>query len=89
MSIFVMHAHKNLADIQEMPPPYHVGQPISTPNDIVKKDEAGYPPQEAGYPIGLGPTQNFLQQGYYPAPQQGYPLQPCPQVSEKLSYKTN
>ena len=80
-----------LANIQEMPPPYHAyaGQPISTPIDV-KKDEAGYPPQVAGYPTGLGPTQNFSQQGYPShqvaySPQQGYPLQPYPQVSENLS----
>ena len=84
MPTFIMHAHINLANIQEMPPPYHVGQPISTPSDV-KKDEAGYPLQVVGYPTGLGPAQSFPQQGY-PAqvaynPQQNYPLQPYPQVS--------
>ena len=83
MPIFIIHAHINLANNQEILPPYRVGQPISTSDSSdIKKDEAGYPPQVTG----LGPTQNFLQQGYYPAPQQGYPLQPYPQVSKKLPY---
>ena len=78
-----------LANIQEMLPPYPVSQPISTSSDV-KRDEAGYPPQVAGYPTGPGPTQSFPQQGYpaqvvYP-PQQGYPLQPYPQVSEKFNH---
>ena len=59
------------------PPPYPVGQPISTLSDV-KQDEAGYP-------IGMGPThvQSLPQQQSYPAqvaytnPQQGYVLQPA------------
>ena len=58
------------------PPPYPVGQPISTPSDI-KQDEAGY------YPTSMGPTQSLPQQLGYPSqvastnPQQGYVLQPA------------
>ena len=63
-------------------------QPISDVKQL--EDEAGYPPQAPGYPTGLGPTQSFPQQGYhaqaaYP-PEQGYPLQPYPQVSDLINY---
>ena len=60
-----------------LPPPYPVGQPISTPSDVKHVQD------EAGYPTGMGPTQILPQQLGYPAqvaytnPQQGYVLQPA------------
>ncbi len=74
-----------LANIQELPPPYHVGQPISIPSDV-KKD---YPQQAAGYPDPTGPVpmQNLPQQDYLAHiayNPRGYSLQPYFQVSSLI-----
>jgi hypothetical protein len=82
--------HYFIANIQELPHPYQVGQAISTPSDV-KKDEADYPQQAAGYPDLTGPVpmQNLPQQGYLAHVAynpRGYSLQPYFQVSNLLSY---
>ena len=65
------------------PPPYPpVDQPVTQ--------------DEAGYPIGMGPTLQSLpqQQGYpaqvdYTNPQQGYMLQPPPYTYSHVSIRSN
>ena len=87
--------HTLLVNIHEMPPPYPVGLPISTPSDVKEDEAAGYPLQTAAapaagyhYPTDSKPVMQNLtapqdcQAQVAHSSQQGYPLHTYPHVRE-------